>query len=391
MDQSAIQEQRVRRARWGVSADFFIFGFAWAIWAVHIPAIAHRLELDPAVLGFALLNVGLGGVISQPLVGWLMSRTGSRPVAQVFLPLSIVAPLLPILAWTVPLLFAATLALGLIGGAGNVAINTQAAEVEGARGKPTMSSFHGFFSLGGLVGALAGSVILGASLADGRGAAAIIAPLVVLALIAGRYLIEALPKPKAKPAETRPTGIPALAVLALATICFFANTIEGASGDWSALYLSTVRNLPPAVATAGYAVFSLGMAVCRLAGGPIVARLGDRNVVLLGGILAALGMAVVVLSPWAAVSPFGFALVAIGAANTIPVLISAGSRVPGAAAGAGVAAVATGALLGLLLGPPVIGFVAHSMGLAAALAMMILVGLIVAAGAALYRWPPATA
>ena len=390
MEQSSFDAYRVRQARWAVSADFFIFGFAWAIWAVHIPVIAHRLALDPAVLGFALLNVGLGGVISQPLVGWLMSRIGSRPATQLFLPFCIAAPMLPIVASTIPVLFGATLALGLIGGAANVAVNTQAAQVEAARGKPTMSSFHGFFSLGGLSGALAGSVIIGASAADGRGAIAIIAPLFILSLLAGWFLIEAPPKPPAaKSAKARGLAIPAVAFLALAVICFFANTIEGAAGDWSALYLATIRNLPQAVATSGYAVFSLGMAVCRLAGGPIVARLGDRNVVLLGGLLAALGMAVVVFVPWAALSPFGFALVAIGAANTIPVLISAGSRVPGAEAGTGVAAVATGALLGLLLGPPVIGFVAHSMGLAAALTMMILVGLIVAGGAAVYRWPAA--
>src|SRR4051794_33377520 len=98
---------------------------AWALWAIHIPTVTARLALDPAILGLALLNVGLGGVISQPLTGWLVSRIGSRPATVILLPLCILVPLLPIIAWTIPMLFAGAFALGIIGGGANVAVNTQ--------------------------------------------------------------------------------------------------------------------------------------------------------------------------------------------------------------------------------------------------------------------------
>jgi hypothetical protein len=119
----------------------------------------------------------------------------------------------------------------------------------------------------------------------------------------------------------------------------------------------------------------------------VVARLGEQRVVLFGGVLIAIGMGIVVLSPWAALSPFGFAFVAVGAANTIPVMMGAASRAPGTTPSAGVAATATGALLGFLIGPPIIGFIAHALGLSVALGVLGLAGVVLVIGATLYRWP----
>lgn len=378
------------RARIAVSAAFFVFGMTFAIWAVHIPTVAARLSLDHAILGLALLNVGLGGVISQPLTGWLVARTGSRLPSIAFMLMQMIVFCLPIVAWNTWVLFAGTLALGLVGGAANVAINTQASEIERLRGKPTMSSFHGFFSLGALAGSLVGAGILAVGLANGTGAIGAALVLVVVAAVAGRWFL-ASPPPPPTPATAQPKAksgfaLP-FAVIVLSVLVFFSNMVEGSVNDWSALYLATVRGLGDATAASGFALFSLAMAVCRLAGGPVVTRLGEKNVVLGGGVLMAFGMAVVVLAPWDAVSPFGFALVAIGAANTIPVMISAASRTPGIAPSSGIAAAATGALLGFLIGPPIIGFVAHAFGLAFALGLLSGVGVIIAIGAALYRWP----
>jgi MFS family permease len=217
-------------------------------------------------------------------------------------------------------------------------------------------------------------------------------PLLLVALALTPFYLSARPQPSAAKTEARPSlGLPALSVLLIAGICFFTNTAEGAVGDWSALYLATIRHLPDAVTASGYAAFALVMAASRFVGGPIVTRLGERKVVLFGGVFIALGMAVVILSPRAVLSPFGFAIIAAGAANNYPVLISASSRIPGSSAGQGVAAVATGGLLGFLIGPPVIGFVAQGFGLAAGIGILILVGLVVVAAAALYRWPVALA
>ena len=140
--------------------------------------------------------------------------------------------------------------------------------------------------------------------------------------------------------------------------------------DWSTLYLATVRGLNEAAASAGFAAFAATMAICRLLGGPVVARIGERAILLYGGVIAAAGLAFVTLAPWTTLAPAGFALVAVGLANTMPILISLAARTPGAAPSVNVASVATAALLGFLLGPPIIGFTAQLLGLGTAIALL---------------------
>ena len=325
--------ERIIRARIAVSCGFFAFGLGFAIWAVHIPVIAERLGLGPAILGLALLNVGLGGVISQPLTGGLVARTGSRPAATVLLLVFLATFIAPIVAWSTPVFFVATFILGVTAGAANVAVNTQASEIERTRGRPTMSSFHGFFSLGALAGASLGGGIIAFGWQDGSGAAVVAAVLFTIAAGAARFFLATAPAPrKASLDGRRRMALPGPAILGLSVLTFFANTVEGAVNDWSTLYLSSVRGLSVAAAASGIVIFSLAMAICRLAGGPVVVMLGEKRIVLFGGVLITLGMAVVVLSPWAILSPLGFALVAIGAANTIPVMMGAAARTPGVAA-----------------------------------------------------------
>jgi MFS family permease len=252
-----------------------------------------------------------------------------------------------------------------------------------------MSSFHGFFSLGGLSGAALGGGIIAVGWQDGRGALAVAVVMLAAAVFVGSHLLPSTPAAPSAAKRTKRFALPSPAVLGLVVLTFFANTVEGSANDWSSLYLSTVRGFSPAAAAAGLALFACGMAICRLFGGPVVARLGERRVVAWGGALVTIGMAVVVFSPWTFVSPAGFALVALGAANAIPIMMGAASRIPGEAPSAGVAATATGALLGFLIGPPVIGFIAHAHGLSTALSCICLVGLILLVGALVYRWQPA--
>jgi predicted MFS family arabinose efflux permease len=142
-----------------------------------------------------------------------------------------------------------------------------------------------------------------------------------------------------------------------------------------------------AAAASGVAAFALAMAICRLGGGPVVAKLGERNVTLLGALLVVIGIATVVLSPWARLSPLGFAVMAIGSANIFPVIMGVAARLPGVAPSAGVATIGVGGVSGFLVGPPLIGFVAQAVGLELAFACLAVAGLIVAGATAAYPWP----
>lgn len=380
----------VLRGRIGISVGFLLGGITLAVWAVHIPLVARRLDLEPGILGLALLAVGTGAFIPQPLVGLLVSRYGSRFMSRALLPPFLAMMPLTVTAPTRPLLFLACFLLGCFGGSYNVAINTQGAELEKARGKPTMSWFHGCWSLGGLVGATLGGIVISAGYGNGTGATAIAILMAIVGIPAGSLLFPSPPKPRpAKAPGSRRLSLPPAAITGLLVIAVLGEYVESSVNNWSAFYLSTVRGLDPGHAASGVAIFSLGMAICRLGGGPVVSRLGERNIVLGGGLLVALGIAVVVLVPWPSLSPFGYVLVALGAANGVPVLIGAASRTPGIDPGIGVATVITFITIGYLSSPPVVGFISQAFGATVGMAVLGAAGLTVATVAALRKWQPA--
>lgn len=386
---------RMKAARIAVSFTFLAFGLSLGMWFVHIPVVTARLALQPAVLGMALLLVGVCALLAPPLAAVVVTRIGSRLATQVMTIALVLALLIPILAPHVVVLFIGTAIAGTFGGALNVAMNTQASEVEKAYGRPIMSSFHGFFSLGGLVAASVAGALFAAGWADGRAAVALAAVLVAGAVVAGRFYLPDQPQPVATAAERRPLLVlPSRELLAVALICLLCNVVEGSVGDWSALFLLQEKLATPAMATAGYGMFALAMTLSRFAGGPVVARLGDRAVVTYGGVFVIVGMLIVLVAPWPMVSAAGFLIVGVGAANVSPVMISVGSRTPGIPPALGVAMISSALASGLLIGPPIIGFIAQSFGLTVALWVVGAFGLVIAAGPTVRPWaggtPPAT-
>jgi MFS family permease len=359
--------RRVTRARIAVSIAFLILGIGPGLWAVHIPIVQERLAIGPGILGVALLVLAAGAVISMPLTGWAVGHVGSRLPTAVGVLLYMVVTPLPILAPTVPVFFVALFFFGFLMGGVDVAGNVQAADVEKFRGKATMSSFHAFYSIGGLAGALAGAFIIGRGWGGGSGAAAICAALFVVGAV---FVRDLLPSDQA---EARPQfALPSRAVLGLGLIAGLVFAIEGAVTDWSALFLTGVKVATPETAAFGYASYALAMAGLRLVGDPIVERLGPRRIVVGGGLLCALGLAVALAAPWPLVAALGFGLVGLGAANVAPVCFSAGTRVPGVAPGLGVSAVVTMGYTGFLVFPPILGFAAEAFGLAAAIGIVLL-------------------
>lgn len=354
------------RARIAVSIAFFILGIGPGLWAVHIPLVQERLGISPGILGLALLVMAAGAVIAMPVMGWAVGHLGSRlPTAAGVLLYMVVTPL-PILADSVPLFFLALFFFGLLMGGLDVTGNVQAADVEALRGRPTMSSFHAFYSIGALSGALAGAFVIARGWGDGRGAAGICAILFVVGALAVRHLLRS-----DKPEQGPKFAFPPAAVIGLGLIAGLVFAIEGAVTDWSALFLTSEKAATPETAAFGFATYALAMAGLRLVGDPIVHRLGARRIVVGGGLLCVLGLAIALASPWPLLGAMGFGLVGLGAANIAPVCFSAGARTPGVAPGIGVSAVATMGYSGFLIFPPILGFAADLIGLSASIGIVL--------------------
>ena len=144
-DFQAVAPNDLIRARIAVSIAFLLLGFGVGIWAAHIPAVQERLGLTPAILGLALFILAAGSLLSMPVIGWLIGHYGSRIATAIVMVGFVAATPLPVLANSLTLFFLALFLFGIFLGSLDVAANVQAAEVELARRRPTMSSFHGFF------------------------------------------------------------------------------------------------------------------------------------------------------------------------------------------------------------------------------------------------------
>jgi len=381
----AVGGRALQKAALATRLIFLMAGFAMASWAPMVPYAKARLHLDDADLGLVLLAFGGGSMLSMPAIGWLAGRYGNRCVigAAGFL-MCLALPVLALVS-TLPLLAVGLFYFGAMLGAVDVAMNAHAVDVERLQGRAMMSGFHGLFSVGGLVGAAGMSAMLASGL-----------PLLACALLVSLAIAVIVFSQQASllrgAAATRGAAAPAFVfrlprglLLLVGMLCFVIFLAEGSMLDWSALLLRDFRGTAAASAGIGYACFSVAMAVGRLTGDRLVARLGPVWTVRAGAALAAIGFLIAALLPWEATALLGFVLVGLGAANVVPVMFSAAGRLPASAPAVSIAAVTTLGYAGLLLGPALIGFVAHATTLPAALACVAALLLLVAASARVVR------
>ncbi|GJE40367.1 MFS transporter [Methylobacterium persicinum] len=380
-DATARAPQSRRAEAWSTRALFLIVGIGTASWAALVPYVKVRAGLGEGQLGLLLLCLGVGSLFAMPLAGAAAARIGLRPVliggtAAIGLALPVLAT-----ADRAALLAPALLLFG--GGMGMVdcAMNLQAVAVERAAGRPMMSGFHGLYSLGSLVGALAAGGLL--SVGFGTLGMASVALAAVAALFAAAWPgILARAATSGGPAFAIPRG----AVLLIGLLCCIVFLTEGSVLDWSAVFLVQDRHLEPALAALGYAAFSVTMTVGRLAGDHIVARLGRQRILLLGGLCAAAGLALTVaVTTWQA-TVGGYALVGAGCANIVPVLFTAAGRQTAMPASVAVPAVTTFGYAGVLAGPAAIGFIAAATSLPAAFLTLAVLLIGVAAGGRFLRF-----
>jgi MFS family permease len=335
-----------------------------------------RAGIDTGVLGLLLLTIAGGALSSMPLSGWLAGRWGTRPVVLASAGLLSLTTALLMNVNGLLALFLAAYAFGASNGVLDVSMNANASEVETARGIPTMSSFHGFFSLGGLLGAALGGMLIGAGFGDGRGALMAGLAIAIAVALCAPFIMRVAPS-KHESHFALPRG-PALFLGLLGLLCF---AVEGALVDWSALLLTERTRADPASAAFGYSAFSIAMAACRFAGDRLVLRFGAVRIMLLGGLGMFAGLMLAVLSTHFVLSACGFALIGLSAANVVPLIFSAAARTPGMSAGGGLATVATLGYAGLLLAPPLLGSVAAHTSIAVALGILSVSGIVIAANA----------
>ncbi|MBW4021915.1 MAG: MFS transporter [Proteobacteria bacterium] len=356
---------RLPAARVSTRLFFLSSGFVNAAWAPMVPFAKLRTGLGTAAFGTVLIGLGVGAVLIMPLASWALRRHGSRrSMAASCVLLTLVLPLLAILSSPAGLA-AALLCFGFGLGGLDAAMNAQAVEVEALTRRPVMSGFHGMFSIGGLSGSLGLTLLLAAGLPVRAGALAITAIFLLIWLTSLRGLLPGLEPHHAASSGGRWRSALHPLVLLIGGLCFIGFLGEGAALDWSALFLRG-KDVPAAYGGVGYAAFSVTMAVGRLTGDRLARHWGAVRLLRASAVVAAFGWvgAVLLPGPW---SVAGFALVGLGAANIVPQLFGAASRVRAVPTSVSIPLVSALGYAGMLAGPAMVGFAASVTSLGAAL------------------------
>jgi len=354
-------------ARAAASALFFGNGFGIGTWAAQLPRFKVALGLSDGQLSLGLLAFSLGAVALMPVIGWAVAVVGSRTMTLIAAFSFATALLLPGFAPSLGLFVLASLVAGACNGTMDIAMNTNATVVEKAWGSAIMSSFHAFFSLGGLAGAAVSGLLISLDVGIVPTLLLSCSGMGLLFLLAAFWTMGETDKTTEGHGFAWPRG----AVILLAVLAMFCFIVEGAIVDWSAIYLQTVAGASLEAAVTGFAAFSLAMTICRFMGDFVVRHLGRVRTIQLGGLLSAFGLALAMLLPHPVPASIGFALVGIGLANTVPVLFSTAGQMDGIPPSMWVAMVATLGYGGLLLGPPLIGFGGELLSLRAMLGLLI--------------------
>jgi predicted MFS family arabinose efflux permease len=369
-------------ARLSTRLFFFSSGLINAAWAPMVPFAKARTGLGTASFGAVLIGLGVGAVLIMPLVSWGLSRHGTRRcMAASCVLLTLVLPLLAILSSPLGLALA-LLCFGFGLGGLDAGMNAQAVEVEVRSGWPLMSGFHGMFSIGGLTGSLGLTLLLASGLSV-RGATFVIGAIFLVIWLT--RLAGLLPGLEPRPAGGGPSSLRLAvhpAVLLIGGLCFIGFLGEGATLDWSALFLHG-KGLATAYGGIGYAAFSVTMAAGRLTGDRVVKRFTAVPVLRVSAIVAALGWTAAVLVPGPA-AVAGFALVGLGAANIVPLLFGAAARVRGVPTSVSIPLITALGYAGMLCGPAMVGFAAAATSLGVALSGVgaLLLLIVAAAGVA---------
>ncbi|MEU0785460.1 MFS transporter [Streptomyces sp. NPDC006173] len=379
MSEVLYDRRTVKRARYAVAAVFAVHGAVTGSFATRVPWIQDHASVSAGQLGFALAFTALGASCSMPLAGRITHRFGSRTALRGLLALWTLALILPSVAPSLLTLCVAMFVYGATAGMADVAMNALGVEVEQRLDKSIMSGLHGMWSAGALIGSAAGTLAahLGSDARVHHALAA--ATLTVLGLVACRWVLDLKPTEDEEPPPR--FALPPRSALLIGAVGFCAVFAEGASLDWSAVYLRDRMDSSAGLAAATTTGFMLTMAVARLVGDTVVNRFGAVRTVRAGGVLAALGGVLIVVADSPAPAMGGFALLGLGIAVVVPLCFAAAGH-SGPNPSQAIAGVATITYTSGLVAPSLIGSVAQATSLVVSftLVTVLVCGLTVLAG-----------
>jgi MFS family permease len=344
----------LERKKLFLKSFFFLSGLLFASWASRIPTIKSTLFLNDAELGTLLFILPIGSLMGLPFSGFLVSKFNTRKLLLLSVFIQIITLICIGIAPNIYTLATALFLFAFAMRISNIAINTQSVNLQKLFDKPIIGGFHGIWSLGGIFGAGFTSLFL---IFDVGIEFHFLSVSFISILIAFFSYPKLLKGDKADKGNKLIFGKPDPFIMRLGLLTFFAAICEGGMFDWSGIYFKEILKTP--VFTYGYFTFLVFMAIFRFASDFIVSKIGIAKNYILSTLLIITGITISISLPYFWFGIIGFALVGMGTASIFPMTLSMAGKSTKYSAGMGISIIATYSILGMLLGPPLIGYLSH--------------------------------
>lgn len=355
--------------RISLSSYFLLSGICFSSWASRIPTIKQNFNFSEEDLGNLLMIMPASAIVGIPLSGWLVSKYDSRIPQQfafVFFAFSLLligfSTGIPLLIFS---LFLFAICLRII----NITINTQAISLQEKFETRIVGSFHGLWSIGGVIGVLFSTLML--QLKIGLQTHFLIVTIFILlsVFIAYPYLIK---NDKSNNGNKFKLEKPNKFIMLLGLMLFFASICEGGMYDWNGVYFKEVVKVE--VFTYGYLIFMISMSLYRLTIDKLIDVFGMQKLYFISAIFIITGTLIAILIPkfWPAL--IGFCLVGIGVSGLYPMTFILAGKAKKYATGIVISIIGTYATVGIFLGPPIIGYLAETFDLQKAFIIFIIGG-----------------
>ncbi len=384
----AVTPARARAARTAVSAVFFVNGAIGASILPRLPAIKDGLGLTNGELGSAVAAMPVGGLLVGGFVGILIARVGSGRLTTLAGVLTAATLLGVGFATSWATLALAYFVMGIFDATMDASMNSHGIGLQRQYGRSILQGFHGMWSVGNVAAGTVGAIAAGAGVPVSVHLSIAAVVLAISVLVAGRYLLPAAVADAhvddgavAQPVTVR--NLPRLlkVLLPIALLGILCVQLQSSAATWSAVYLAEVLGQPAGIAAASFVIYMAAMVVGRLTNDRWVDRWGSTRVVRAGAIIGSGGLVLAIVAAPLGVPLLafaGFAAVGLGSSPMFPVMIAAAGSRPGIPPGHGIAIATWLVRIGLVIAPALVGTAADAWGLAAALAIPLVAGIVIA-------------
>ncbi|WP_298238589.1 MFS transporter [uncultured Algibacter sp.] len=327
-------------------------------WILYLPHIKMKFELNDSQIGLALFFTACGLLASIPAVPYINKLLGTGRSTKMGMILSALLYNLILVAPNYALLCTSLFMTGVFSGFTDVSMNALVSIIEKRDKLNLMSAVHGFFSLGGFIGAGIGSLLIGKFSNPSYHMLLITSFIILTTLLLAKHYENIIEPAQKEHKESTSIFKNIMPVLGLSIVAFIIMFNEGAVEHWSNLFLFDIVQVSESQAGLGFVTFSLTMTLGRFLGDGISYKIGAVKTIAYGCIIAMVAYSLILVSNFY-ISVLGYGVLGLGLSVIVPEIFRLAGRAVHISTSVAISVVSGIGFVGFLIGPVLLGFISN--------------------------------